>query len=176
MYRFFVAAVMPMLLGAVSAPCWAADVSREQIKGLDEQVQEIKSDALGIAAELNRLEEKLLYPSNTQLAVFVSLAPGTKFRLDSVELQVDGKPVAYHLYTLKEIEALQRGGVQRLYTGNIRSGEHALQVNVIGKSAIGGEVRNSASVKVTKDAAPRLVGITLAAPGSANQGITFKDW
>ena len=176
MHRFVVAAVMSVLLGTVSAPVTAAEVSREQIKGLDEQVQEIKSDALGIAAELNRLEEKLLYPSNTQISVFVSFAPGAKFRLDSVEIQLDGKPVAYHLYTLKELEALQRGGVQRLYTGNIRSGEHPLQVNVLGKSALGGEYRNSATFKVTKDVAPRIVGITLGAPGSANQGISFKDW
>ena len=176
MYRFFVAAVMPMLLWAPSAAGWAEQVSREQIKGLDEQVQEIKSDALGIAADLNRLEEKLLYPSNSQLAVFVSLAPGTKFRLDAVEIRVDGKPVAHHLYTLKELEALQRGGVQRIYTGNVRNGEHNLQVSVIGKSAGGADYRNSASFKVTKDVAPKLIGVTLAAPGSANQGISLKDW
>ena len=96
---------------------YGEEISREQIKGLDEQVQEIKSDVLGIAAELNQLEEKLLYPSNTQVAVFVSLASGETFRLDSVEIQLDGKPVAYHLYTFKELEALKRGGVQRIYTG-----------------------------------------------------------
>jgi hypothetical protein len=175
-FRFFFTAFLSVLLGAHSTPGWTAEVSREQIKGLDEQVQEIKSDALGIAAELNRLEEKLLYPSNSQLAVFVSLAPGAKFRLDAVEIQVDGKAVAHHLYTLKELEALQRGGVQRIYTGNIRNGEHNLQVSVLGKSASGGEYRNSASFKVTKDVAPKLVGVTLATPGSANQGISLKDW
>ncbi len=175
MFRFLNSVFLLSLL-AVHLPGWAAEVSREQIKGLDEQVQEIKSDALGIAAELNRLEEKLLYPSNSQLAVFVSLAPGAKFRLDAVEIQLDGKAVAYHLYTLKELEALQRGGVQRIYTGNIRSGEHNLQVSVLGKSASGAEYRNNASFKVTKDVAPKLVGVTLAAPGTANQGISLKDW
>ena len=176
MFRIFIATVIPVLLWTLSATGWAAEVPREQIKGLDEQVQEIKSDALGIAAELNRLEEKLIYPSNSQLAVFVSLAPGAKFRLDAVEIQIDGKTVAHYLYALKELEALQRGGVQRIYTGNIRNGEHNLQVSVIGKSAGGAEYRNSASFKVAKDVAPKLVGVTLAAPGSANQGISLKDW
>ncbi|MGB3400986.1 MAG: hypothetical protein WBA34_12545, partial [Candidatus Deferrimicrobiaceae bacterium] len=78
---------------------YGQEVSREQIKGLDEQVQEIKSDVLGIAAELNQLEEKLLYPSGTQVAVFVSLADGENFRLDSVEIRMGGTPVAHHLYT-----------------------------------------------------------------------------
>ncbi|MGD8951999.1 MAG: hypothetical protein PVG62_14725, partial [Desulfobacterales bacterium] len=82
------------------------EVSREQIKGLDEQVQEIKSDVLRIAAELHQLEEKLLYPSNTQVAVFVSLASDATFRLDSVEIQLSGEPVAHHIYTFKELEAL----------------------------------------------------------------------
>lgn len=176
MFRFFISTVIPVLLGTLSITGWAAEVSREQIKGLDEQVQEIKSDTLGIAAELNRLEEKLLYPSNSQLAVFVSLVPGAKFRLDAVEIQLDGKAVAHHLYSLKELDALQRGGVQRIYTGNIRGGEHNLQVSVIGKSSTGAEYRNSASFKVTKDVAPKLVGVTLATPGSANQGISLKDW
>ena len=145
-------------------------VSKEQIKGLDEQVQEIKSDVLEIAAELNRLEEKLLYPSNTQVAVFVSLVSGETFRLDSVEVQLDGKPVAHHLYTFKELEALQKGGVQRIYTGNVRSGEHDLQVSVIGKTMGNTDFRKSGRFKFNKDVGPKIVEISLAA-----QNITFKD-
>lgn len=176
MLRFFISLSVAALLASANGASWAAEVSREQIKGLDEQVQDIKSDALGIAAELNRLEEKLLYPSNSQLALFVSLAPDAKFRLDAVEVRIDGKAVAHYLYSLKELEALRRGGVQRIYTGNIRSGEHDLQIHVIGKSASGTDFRNSANFKVAKDVAPKLIGVTLAAPDSANQGISFKDW
>ena len=146
------------------------EISREQIKGLDEQVQEIKSDVLSIAAELNQLEEKLLYPSNTQVAVFVSLASGETFRLDSVEIQLDGKPVAHHLYTYKELEALQKGGVQRIYTGNVRSGEHDLQVSVIGKTGGGTDFEKSERFTVIKDVGPRIVEISLAA-----HSITLND-
>ena len=107
-------------------PAYGQEAPKEQIKGLDEQVQEIKTDVLSIAAELNQLEEKLLYPSDTQVAVFVSVAKGEKFRLDAVDIELDGKSVAHHLYTFKELEALQKGGVQRIYVGNVRTGEHAL--------------------------------------------------
>jgi hypothetical protein len=154
----------------LSFAAYAQEVSREQIKGLDEQVQEIKSDALAIAAELNQLEEKLLYPSNTQVAVFVSLASGETFRLDSVEIQLDGKLVAHHLYTFKELEALRKGGVQRIYTGNIRTGAHDLQVSVIGKSAGDADFLKTESFKVNKDVGPKIVEISLAA-----QNITHKD-
>jgi hypothetical protein len=154
----------------------AEEVSREQIKGLDEQIQEIKSDVLGISTELSRLEEKLLYPSNTQVSLFVSLPPNAKWRLDAVEIQIDGKPVAHHLYTYKELEALRQGGVQRIYTGNIRSGGHELKVSVLGKSEGGGEYRHTGSYNLNKEVGPKLVGITVAGPGAGDQGVTFKDW
>ena len=94
------------------------------MRSLDEQVQEIKTDVLGIAAELNRLEEKLLYPSNTQLAVFVSIAEGETFRLDSMQINIDGELATHFLYSFKELDALQHGGVQRVYTGNVPTGSH----------------------------------------------------
>ncbi len=154
----------------LSLSAHAAEVSKEQVKGLDEQVQDIKGDVLSIAAELNQLEEKLLYPSTTQAAVFVSLARGESFRLDSVEIQLDGRPVARHLYSFKELEALQKGGVQRIYTGNVRSGEHDLQVIVIGKTGGGTDFQKSERFKVNKNAAPKIVEISLAA-----QSITLND-
>lgn len=147
-------------------------VSKEQIQGLDEQVQEIKTDVLSIAAELNRLEEKLLYPSDTQIALFVSVGQGEEFRLDAVEIELDGRPVAHHLYTYKELEALQKGGVQRIYVGNIKTGEHALQVTVAGKSTGGSEFRKGESFKVSKGIGPKLVGVVL----SGGKTVTLKDW
>ncbi len=147
----------------LSVAAYGQEISKEQIKGLDEQVQEIKSDVLGIASELNQLEEKLLYPSNTQIAVFVSLASGETFRLDSVEIRLDGKPVAHHLYSFKELEALQKGGVQRIYTGNIQSGDHDFQVFVIGKTGEDADFQKSEQFKINKGVGPKIVEISLAA-------------
>jgi hypothetical protein len=148
----------------------AQEVSRQQIEGLDEQVQEIKTDVLAIAEELNQLEEKLLYPSNSQVAIFISLAEGETFRLDSVELQLDGNPAAHHIYTFKELEALQKGGVQRLYTGNVTSGDHDLQVSIRGKSTGGSDVLKTERFLMHKHVKPGIVEISLAA-----QSINFKD-
>jgi hypothetical protein len=151
-------------------PAYGNEISREQIKGLDEQVQEIKSDVLDIAEELNQLEEKLLYPSNTQVSVFVSLENGENFRLDSVEIQLDGKPVAHHIYTFKELEALQKGGVQRIYTGNIMTGDHDLLVSVMGKSQGGADYQKTERFKVNKDVGPKIVEVSLT-----TETITFRD-
>jgi len=154
-----------VLVSGVTA--YGQEISREQIKGLDEQVQEIKSDVLDIATELNQLEEKLLYPSNTQISVFVSLGKGESFRLDSVEIQLDGNPVAHHLYTFKELQALQKGGVQRIYTGNVRSGAHDLQVHLLGKTEEGTDFEVSERFEVNKDVGPRIVDVSLAVHGIA---------
>ena len=170
MYCWLKGIILGISILVLSNTANAQEISKEQIKGLDEQVQEIKSDVLSIATELNQLEEKLLYPSNTQVAVFVSLVSGETFRLDSVEIQLDGNPVAHHIYTFKELEALEKGGVQRIYTGNIRSGDHDLEVSVIGKSSGGGDFQKTNRFKVNKDVGPKIVEISLA-----SQSITLKD-
>ena len=170
MFRCLISLITGVTLLVMSTAAYGQEVSREQIKGLDEQVQEIKGDVLSIAAELNQLEEKLLYPSNTQVAVFVSLAGEEAIRPDSVQIQLDGKSVSHHLYTFKELEALQKGGVQRIYTGNIRSGEHDFKVFVLGQTAGGTDFKKSEQFTVNKGVGPRIVEISLS---SAN--ITLSD-
>ena len=159
-----------VLLAVWICPVYAQDVSRVQIKGLDEQVQEIKSDVLAIAAELNQLEEKLLYPSHTQIAIFIALAEGEQFRLDAVDVLLDDQAVAHHLYSFKELEALQKGGVQRIFTGNVKIGEHELLVSFSGKSEGGNNIESSEQYRVQKNVGPSIVAITLA-----RKGITFSD-
>lgn len=156
------------LLLAVSAN--AEEVSRAQIKGIDEQVQEIKKDVLSISSELKLLEEKLLYPSNTQVSLFVSLTGKDKFRLDSVEVMLDDKTVATHIYSFKELEALQAGGMQRIYTGNVKTGAHKLKVGLRGKDG-GREVKQTREYSFKKGVGPGLVEIGVAA-----NGIEFKNW
>jgi len=154
----------------------AEEVSRDEIKGLDEQVQDIKKDVLNLSSELALLEEKLLFPSNTQVSLFISMNQGDDFRLDSVQLKLDEKVVAQHLYSFRELEALQSGGVQRLYLGNIKTGEHDLVVSYSGKAPAGGEYKRSGSYRVSKDVGPKFVEIKIAGPESTEQDIKFRDW
>src|SRR5512133_3292197 len=139
MFKVLKVIVLGISVCLLILPAYAKEASKDQMKGLDEQVQEIKTDVLAISAELNRLEEKLLYPSDTQIAIFVSVAEGEKFRLDAIDIELDGKSVAHHLYTFKELEALQKGGVQRIYVGNIRTGDYPLHVTYMGKTEGGSD-------------------------------------
>jgi len=170
------ALALGLLLWFASTPLWAQDSDRQQMKGLDEQVQEIKSDVLGIAAELSLLEEKLLYPSGTQVAVFVALAQGDPLRLDAVRLQIDGQLVAHYIYSFKELDALRKGGVQRLYVGNLPTGDHRLEVLVDGKLAGGADYSRTGEFIFNKGVEPKLVGLTLAGPDSGRAPIEIGNW
>jgi hypothetical protein len=154
-----------------SANAGAEASYREQMKGLDEQVQEVKSDVLSIAAELARLEERLLYPSNTHLAVFITLAARDTLRLDAVQIQIDGQLVAHSIYSFKELEALQKGGVQRIYTGNVPTGEHQIEVTIAGKLDTGKDYSRTERFAFSKGVEPKLIGVTL---GSSE--LQLGDW
>jgi len=165
--RWLFITCMVLIVASVSAE---EQVTKEQIKGLDEQVQDIKKDVLGISADLNQLEEKLLFPSNTQVSVFVSLEKGSGFEPDAVQLKVDDRDVAHHIYSFKEVEALLAGGVQRIYTGNIRTGDHKVQVSVIGKSG-GSKKTRTSSHTIAKGVGPQFVEIRLS-----GSGVEVKNW
>jgi hypothetical protein len=140
------------------------------MRSLDEQVQEIKSDVLGIAAELTRLEETLLYPSNTHLAIFVSIAEGETFRLDAMQINIDGELATHYIYGFKELDALQNGGVQRVYTGNVPTGTHEIEVSVSGKTQGGNDFSSTETFAFNKGIEPKLLGIALAGPETIELG------
>jgi hypothetical protein len=161
-------AYMAFAAGAVDAQ----ELASAEMRSLDEQVQEIKTDVLGIAAELNRLEEKLLYPSNTQLAVFVSIAEGETFRLDSMQINIDGQLATHYLYGFKELDALQHGGVQRIYTGNLPTGGHQIAVSIIGKTPSGADFNSTETFSFDKGVEPKLLGVALNGP----EAIELGEW
>jgi hypothetical protein len=165
-------AIPVLLVLAPVASTGAQDLSRAELRSLDGQVQEIKSDVLNIASELNNLEERLLYPSNTQMSVFVEIAPEEEFRLDAVQITINGELATHHIYSFKELEALQKGGVQRIYTGNITTGEHQIDVVVSGKLKSGKDFSESGSFTFAKGIKPKALGVTLSDGGAIQVG----DW
>jgi hypothetical protein len=169
-------ASLSLFIWSALIPLAAQNINSNEIKSLDGQVQEIKSDVLSIAAELDNLEERLLFPSNTQLSIFVAVSEEEDFRLDAVKVDVDGALAAHHIYSFKELDALQNGGVQRLYTGNITTGQHRINVTMIGKLKSGKEFSESQEFTFAKNVEPRALGVRLASPGLGRSGIEVGDW
>jgi len=176
MQRSLATLILVLLICSVVTHSNAQDITGNEVRSLDEQVQEIKSDVLSISSELSNLEERLLYPSGTQIAVFVAIVEDAAFRLDAVQIEINGEPAAHHIYSFNELEALRKGGVQRIFTGNVVTGDHELNVSIIGKLKNGNDFSESGDFSFAKGVEPKTLGITLAGPGFGQNGIQVGDW
>ena len=134
----------------MAAPAVAKPASAPDAATLDGRVQDIKSDVIKLNRDLLVLEEELLFPASTQVALFVSMDVGKMFELDSVQIKLDDKMVSSYLYTPLEVAALHRGGVQRIYLGNLKVGEHELVAYFTGKGPHDRDYKRGATVKFDK--------------------------
>ncbi len=129
---------------------------------LDADIEALKKEVLSLNRDLFILEEDLLFPSNTQFSIFLSMDAGALFSLDSVQLKVDDKNIASHLYTERELAALKRGGVQRLYIGNLPSGEHEIIAIFTGIGPKGRDYRRGKSIVIEKTTEPQFLEFMIA--------------
>jgi hypothetical protein len=148
-----------IVLGILGHPATAAD---GQAGSIDGEVQDLKSAVLELNRDLFMLEEELLYPANTQVAVFVSMDVGEFFALDSVQLKFDGKSVSNYLYSEREVEALHRGGVQRLYLGNVKTGGHEIVAIFTGRGPHGRDYRRGATLNFEKQIGAKFVELKIS--------------
>jgi len=146
---------------AASAAAPAAAASAPDAATLDGRVQDIKSDVIKLNRDLLVLEEELLFPANTQVALFVSMDVGKMFELDSVQIKLDDKVVSSYLYTPLEVAALHRGGVQRVYLGNLKVGEHELVAYFTGKGPHDRDYKRGATVKFDKSTDPKYIELRI---------------
>ena len=146
-------------------------------RALDETVQDLKKDVVDLNKELFVLEEELLFPANTQVAVFVSMDIGEFFALDSLTLKIDNKEVANYLYTPREAEALLKGGVHRVYLGNLKVGEHQLVAFFEGKGPNTRDYKRGANLKFEKGVGAKYLELKITDRQRKGQPeFAIKDW
>jgi hypothetical protein len=170
------AASAPSVADAASAPGAAASAP-PLAATLDGRVQDVKSDVIKLNRDLLVLEEELLFPANTQVALFVSMDVGKLFELDSVQVKLDDKVVANYLYTALEVEALHRGGVQRVYLGNLKTGEHELTAFFTGKGPHERDYKRGATVKFEKTTEAKYIELRIQdSTGKLQPEFDVKLW
>jgi hypothetical protein len=156
---------------APAAP--AADDTRT----LDQEVQGLKKEVIDLNKDLFVLEEELLFPANTQVAVFLSMDVGTFFTLDAVTIKIDNKEVTNYLYTAREAEALLKGGVQRVYLGNQKVGKHELVAFFTGKGPGALDYRRGATLNFEKGVGAKYLELKISDRVSKHQPeFIVKDW
>jgi hypothetical protein len=154
-----------------------AAAARAEFRTLDEDVQDLKKQVLDLNRDLFLLEEELLFPANTQVAIFVSMDVGEFFGLDSVEIKLDNKDVTNYLYTVREVDALIQGGVQRLFIGNLKAGEHELVAVFTGEGPHTRDYRRGASLTFAKGIGPKYIELTISDRENRLQPeFVVKEW
>jgi hypothetical protein len=143
-------ATVAVIMTAIPARAAEPGMPPATFQGLDAEVQSLKQEVVDLNRDLFLLEEELLFPSNSQVAVFVSMDVGTFFALDAVTLMLDGQNVASYLYTQRELEALLRGGVQRIWVGNVKSGQHEFTAFLTGKGPNGRHYTRGVTARLEK--------------------------
>lgn len=126
-----------------------------------DDLEAVKKDLIALKRDLTILEEDLLFPASSQVAVFLSMDVGEFFQLDAVTVKLDGKEVTHHLYTDRQVDALLRGGVQRLYLGNVNQGRHELTAFFTGRGPSERDYRRAATVEFDKGFEPTFVELAI---------------
>ena len=134
---------------------------RSPTGSLDDRVQQTKADVIRLNRDLLVLEEELLFPANTQVAVFVSMDVGLLFDLDSVQIKLDDKVVTTYLYTPLEVQALHRGGVQRVYLGDLKAGSHEIVAFFTGKGPHDRDYKRATTIKFDKSTEPKYIELQI---------------
>src|SRR5436190_15307994 len=169
------AASVPAMVSAALTP--GGPASAPVAGTLDGRIQDAKADVIKLNRDLLVLEEELLFPANTQVALFVSMDVGKMFQLDSVQVKLDDKVVANYLYTALEVEALHRGGVQRVYLGNLKNGQHELVAFFTGKGPHERDYRRGANVKFEKTGEAKYIELRIQdSAGKLQPEFDVKLW
>lgn len=174
--RFIIAAAC-LICGLAYGAQETGGASTTEPKSLDDNVQDLKSDILDLNRELFILEEELLFPTNTQVAVYLSLDVGSFFQLDSVQIKLDDKVVSNYLYTKLELQSLHRGGIQRIYLGNLRTGSHELVALFTGVGPQGRDYRRGATLSFDKKEGPKYIELKILDNEHKQQPeFAVKEW
>ena len=171
------AAATPDAVPAGAAPP-AGTAAPDDFKTLDQEVQSMKKDVIDLNKDLFVLEEELLFPANTQVAVYVSMDVGTFFALDSVTVKIDNKQVKNYLYTAREADALLKGGVQQIYLGNLKVGKHELIAFFTGKGLpVDRDYRRGATINFDKGVGAKYLELKITDKVAKHQPeFLIKDW
>lgn len=170
-----------VLLSAANAqeeqPNEAEINSDEARTPLSDEIEDLKKAALELNRDLLILEEELLFPANTQIMVFLSLDVGEFFRLDAVKLSIDDKLVSSHLYTSRQNDALIRGGIQRLYIGNLKTGNHEITAIFTGEGPDNRNYKRGATIMLEKDDDPKMLELRIKdSTANMQPEFDFKEW
>lgn len=144
---------------------------------LDANIENLKERVLELNRDLLILEEELLYPANSQIALYLSMDIGEYFALDAVKVKIDNVFVASELYSDAQVNALFRGGIQKLHLGNVKAGTHEISAFFTGIGPKGRPYKRATSITIEKRGEPFVLELRITDSTSSMQPeFDVKQW
>ncbi len=163
-----------ILILALASPLLAEQATEQNLAS---QTEALKAKVIELNRDLFLLQEDVLYPASSRVALYVSMDMGQLFSLDSVKVKLNGDPVASFLYTTNDVNALKRGAIQPLYLGNIASGEHELVAVFTGLGPQQRAFKRAVTLKFTKESTEKAFEIQIKDDGTKQQPqFSIKPW
>ncbi|WP_246439407.1 AraC family transcriptional regulator [Teredinibacter franksiae] len=151
--------------------------SLDELKAIAKNIQALKVDVIELNKDLRKMEEKLLFPSNTRFSIFVSLTTGQFFTFESVKLKLDDKLVATHIYSDKQRQALARGGIHKLYVTNLNEGLHTVTAFFTGIGDDGRPYKRAANLEFEKSIGSEFLELAIMDDGATQEPVfELKRW
>ncbi len=158
-YSLFAAAALGLSLGLAGVTS-ADEGESAELYELGRRTQRTQEQVLDFERDLQVLEADLAAPAGApRMEIYLSLSAGRYFRLDRVELEVDGKALVRHDYDLRAREALRADGAQLLYRGPIPRKAQRLRLRYAGKG--GARPAGEAAVDLTRYPTGMLMEVSL---------------
>ncbi|NOX76437.1 MAG: hypothetical protein GXP17_07470 [Gammaproteobacteria bacterium] len=168
-----------LLLGGlcIAATAAAASTLEATFQQLDAEAEKALGEVLVLGAEMALLEESRTIPLNNRLEVLVSIEPSPFFRLEAVQLQVDGKTVSSYTYTLNELTALSSGGAHSLFRGELPAGRHQLVAVLLGRFPEDAEFKREVAFILVSGSGPRVMELRVESGDEKTPpGFFVKEW
>lgn len=148
-----------------------------KVQELSNEIQALKVNAITLNKDLRALEDELLFPANTQCKVYLSVKKGEFFKLENVKIKIDGLDVATHIYSDKQRMALEKGGMQRLYVGNLSHGKHKITAFFGGTDINNRSVKRAATLEFEKESGAKYIEVKMVdSPKELETKFSFKQW
>ena len=175
------AAAGPAASGAEAAlpPAMAASAAVSvEPSTLDGRIQDTKLDVIKLNRDLLVLEEELLFPANTQVALFVSMDVGQMFDLDSVQIKPRRQArLQLPLHAARSRGAASRRRAARLPRQPAQVGDHELVAFFTGKGPHDRDYKRGATVKFDKSTEPKYIELRIKdSTGKMQPEFDVKVW
>jgi hypothetical protein len=174
---FAAAALLPVAILADS-PQPAVDPAAQQ--AVDQNLQQLKQQALDIDQQALAAEEDFLYPVRTRVNIYVGvLIPGMLIK--DMTITIDGGAPLHYEYNAKESQVLQDGGLQRVLRINAEPGSHQVHAEFTAQysDAKAGDAPFTGSLNASFDKSERTADIELALLRTGfltPPELRLKDW